>query len=476
MPEKTDVTKKWHPEQEIPAIHELLDRAGREPDLSRLHPYVLKQIARAFADWWRGRIPTLPEAPDRAEVLEKFPDYARGFIRPVFRPVINATGVILHTNLGRAPLPPRVWARMRPIACGYTNLEYELEEGERGTRDRLVAAHLALLTGAEDAVIVNNNAAAVLLILAALAAGREVLVSRGELIEIGGKFRLPEVFEQSGTRLVEVGTTNRTRLDDYIRAAGDQTAAILRTHPSNYRLIGFTERPKLTELTRWAHARGLQVWKDLGSGLLDQADLAETLPGEPTVRDSLLRGCDLVCFSGDKILGGPQAGVIAGRSEPCARLRSHPLYRALRVDKLTLAALDLVLGLYMRADTVNAVRPRRLLTRSPDRIRSRAVRLIQKLADCVSSRYQLSAVPDHAYVGGGLAPDVRLDSWAVVIRGGEPEALHRAFRTGSPPVVGRVEKDQLWLNLHTVLPGQYGVLFRRMREVLGTSSPAGETA
>lgn len=470
MSKKTDPTRKWHPEQEIPSIHELMDIASEVPELARLEPYALKQLARNYADWWRGRIPKLPEAPDREAIAHDFPDYVRAQVRGAYHPVINATGVLLHTNLGRAPFHPAIWKSIGNIVCGYTNLEYDVDEGERGLRDALVAARLHLLTGCEDAVIVNNNAAAVLLLLTALAKDKEVLVSRGELIEIGGKFRLPEVFEQSGAILVEVGTTNRTHLEDYIRACSDRTVAILRTHPSNYRIIGFSERPDLVVLSRWAHERGLQIWKDLGSGILDQAELNHLLPREPTVQLSLRRGCDIVCFSGDKILGGPQAGIIVGSAELCQKLHKHPLYRALRVDKITLALLERTLTLYLSPKDTQRVLTRRILTRSPESLRRVAINILQKLATNPPGQYKLNAMPDRAVVGGGLAPDVQLESWAIVIHGGDPERLHRNLRNYTVPIVGRIEKEQLWLNLHALLPGQEKILYQGLRKVLSSST------
>ena len=263
--------------------------------------------------------------------------------RPSLRRVLNATGVIVHTNLGRAPLAPEALARVQDAARGYSNLELDLDEGERGSRQDHVAALLRRLTGAESALVVNNNAAAVLLALAALAEGREVVVSRGELLEIGDGFRIPEVLARSGARLVEVGTTNRTRAADYERAIGPETALVLRVHQSNFRVVGFTELPKLAEVAAVAHRHELPLVDDLGSGALGD------VPGEPSARESLAAGADLVCFSGDKLLGGPQAGIAVGRADLVERLRRHPLQRAVRVDKLSLAALEGTLQLHLEA-------------------------------------------------------------------------------------------------------------------------------
>ncbi|MCS7312708.1 MAG: L-seryl-tRNA(Sec) selenium transferase, partial [Acidobacteria bacterium] len=288
----------------LPAIHELIQSCHRQADLKDVRPEVVKRLARRFVEAWRARAAQASASVDRAVLVEQFPDFVRQRLGPAYRPVINTTGIVLHTNLGRAPLPPEVIRRLQAILTGYLNLEYDLATGHRGHRERPLAEKLRWLLDVEDAVIVNNNAAAVLLILTALARGREVLVSRGELIEIGGRFRLPEVFAQSGAVLVEVGTTNRTRLTDYIQAATDRTVAVLRTHPSNYRIVGFTERPELADLVRWTRQRGLFLWEDLGSGMMDIPALRRRLPDEPTVQATVRAGCDLVCFSGDKIFGG----------------------------------------------------------------------------------------------------------------------------------------------------------------------------
>ena len=458
----TQPTRKWSPEQVIPAIHVLMDRVLQETTLRDVHPEALKRMARDYTTYWRSEIRKIPDAPEREELIEKFPDYVRERLRPGYPPVINATGVILHTNLGRAPLSPEIFRRLRRILTGYAAVEYDLDKGERGERDRPLAEKLRLLLGCEDAVVVNNNAAAVLLILTALARGREVLVSRGELIEIGGKFRLPDVFAQSGARLIEVGTTNRTRLTDYIQACTDETVGVLRTHPSNYRIIGFTERPRLTELTRWAHERGLQVWKDLGSGLMDVPDLMEILADEPTVRQSLERGCDLVCFSGDKILGGPQAGIIVGKSTYCAQLRRHPLYRALRVDKYTLGFLDGVFSMFLRPRRLDRHRVLKIVRQEANQVRQRCLRVARKLMPELPRGVHLSVVPDTAVIGGGLAPTVKLSSWSLMFSDLNAPVFAAELRRQPVPIIGRIEDDRFYLNLHTVLPPQIRLFYREI--------------
>jgi L-seryl-tRNA(Ser) seleniumtransferase len=354
------------------------------------------------------------------------------------RRVINATGVIIHTNLGRAPLAREALVRVNAVAGGYSNLEYDLGEGGRGSRQDHVAPILRRLTGAEAALVVNNNAAAVLLALAALAEGREVLVSRGELIEIGDGFRIPDVLARSGARLREVGTTNRTRAGDYDRAIGPETALLLRVHQSNFRVVGFTEQPRLADLVRVARAHGLPVVDDLGSGALF-ASSSLLLGDEPTARESLEAGADLVCFSGDKLLGGPQAGIIVGRAELVERLRRHPLQRALRADKLTLAALEATLALYLDPElAAREVPVLRMLAEPAETVRARA----QRLADLVGGNVE----PTVGRVGGGALPLTELPSFACAV---EEELASRLRETG-PPVIGVVRDGRCLLDCRTL--------------------------
>src|SRR5256885_6061577 len=340
---------------------------------------------------------------------------------PRLRRVLNATGVIVHTNLGRAPLAAEALERVVEAARGYSNLEYDLADGRRGSRQEHVAGALRRLTGAEAALVVNNNAAAVLLALAALAEGREVVVSRGELVEIGDGFRIPDVLLRSGARLVEVGTTNRTRAGDYERAIGPETAVLLRVHQSNFRVVGSTERPQLSEVAAIASRHGLPLVDDLGSGVLAE------IPGEPSAKESLQAGADLVCFSGDKLLGGPQAGIVVGRADLVERLRRHPLQRALRADKLTLAALEGTLVLYL--DPERALRELpvlRMLNEPPEAVRARA----EGLAAVVDGEVEETV----ARVGGGALPLAELPSFACAV---EEELAERLRRT-DPAVVGIV--------------------------------------
>ena len=363
---------------------------------------------------------------------------------PRLRRVLNATGVIVHTNLGRAPLAERALERVQEVARGYSNLEYDLDAGTRGSRQDHVAASLRALTGAEAALVVNNNAAAVLLALAALAEGREAVVSRGELVEIGDGFRIPDVLARSGAALVEVGTTNRTRIGDYERAIGERTAVLLRVHQSNFRIVGFTEEPPLRELARLADRRGLVLLHDLGSGVL------EALGDEPSARDSLAAGAHLVMFSGDKLLGGPQAGIVVGRADLIERLRRHPLQRALRPDKLALAALDGTLAAF-RADP-GEIPVLRMLDEPLEAVRARAERLASLTGGEVESTV--------ARVGGGALPLAELSSFACAL----PEELALPLRSGEPPVIGIVRDGRLLLDCRTLSDGEVDEAARAVDE------------
>jgi L-seryl-tRNA(Ser) seleniumtransferase len=365
---------------------------------------------------------------------------------PSFRHVLNATGVIVHTNLGRAPLAPEALERVQDAARGYSNLELDLEDGARGSRQDHLAALLHRLTGAEAALVVNNNAAAVLLALAALGEGREVVVSRGELLEIGDGFRIPEVLARSGARLVEVGTTNRTRPADYERAIGPDTALLLRVHQSNFRVVGFTELPRLAELAAIARRHELPLVDDLGSGALLE------IPGEPSARESLAAGADLVCFSGDKLLGGPQAGIVAGRADLVERLRRHPLQRAMRVDKLTLAALEGTLQLHL--DEPARVPVLRMLGEEASVVRARAERLAEMTGGTVEETV--------ARVGGGALPLAELPSFACALA----EELAAPLRVGEPPVVGIVRDGKLLLDCRTLADDELGEVAAAVRKCL----------
>ncbi|HET8606155.1 MAG TPA: L-seryl-tRNA(Sec) selenium transferase [Gaiellaceae bacterium] len=409
--------------RDLPSVDELV----RELD----EPHALAvEAARAVLGRAREAIRAGGEPGDLGAALRAELAGAR---RPSLRRVLNATGVVVHTNLGRAPLPAAALARVHEVGAGYSNLEYDLGEGRRGSRQVHAGGILRRLTGAEAALVVNNNAGALLLALAALAEGREVLVSRGELIEIGDGFRIPDVLARSGARLVEVGTTNRTRAADYERAIGPETAAILRVHQSNFRQVGFTERPELAALAALAAERGLVLVDDLGSGAF--AAFAD----EPSAHESLAAGSGLVCFSGDKLLGGPQAGIAVGAAGLVERLRRHPLQRALRADKLTLAALEGTLALYLDPErAAREVPVLRMLQETARSVRARA----ERLAALVGGEVEETV----GRVGGGALPLAELPSFACAVE----EELAAPLRAREPPVVGVVRDGRLLLDCRTL--------------------------
>ena len=366
---------------------------------------------------------------------------------PSLRRVINATGVLLHTNLGRAPLAECAAQRAAEVAGGYSTLECSISDGKRGSRHAHVSRQLSELTGAEDAMVVNNNAAAVLLMLTVMAKGREVIISRGELIEIGGSFRIPDIMALSGAILREVGTTNRTRIDDYAAAIGEQTGTLMKAHTSNYKIVGFTQEASLAELVGLGHEKGIPVLYDLGGGiLLPMRDFAAE---EPRVADCVQKGADVLCFSGDKLLGGPQAGILLGKKAHIARLKAHPLARALRVDKMTLAALEATLSLYRDPKRAMAEIPvLRMLSEPVEALRGKAERLAS-LLDFLSPAPVVMEEPGR--VGGGTAPGETLPSVAVALaseRGAN--WLETALRRNEPPIIARVARDVLLLDMRTV--------------------------
>jgi L-seryl-tRNA(Ser) seleniumtransferase len=377
------------------------------------------------------------------------------------RRVINATGVVVHTNLGRAPLSASAARRVAELAAGYSNLEYDLEEGRRGSREAHAEARLEGLLGAEAALVVNNNAAAVLLAIDTLAEGREVLISRGELVEIGGSFRIPDVLRKGGARLREVGTTNRTRISDYESALGGDSALLLRVHRSNFDIVGFTASPRLGELVELAGRAGIPLVEDLGSGLLEPWP---ALGNEPAARVSLEMGVDLVTFSGDKLLGGPQAGVAAGRRYVVDAMRRNPLYRALRVDKMTLAALDAVLVDHASGEARARVPALRMLALDAEALRDRASKVAAALA-AESPELTVELRSGRSAVGGGAAPTVELATVLIAVRHPvrSPDALSRALRAGEPAVVARVGEGALLLDLRTVDPDEEPDLLRALR-------------
>lgn len=372
-------------------------------------------------------------------------------MRPSFRRVINATGVVVHTNLGRSILSKSALEALFTAGACYNNLEFRLEDGSRGSRQMHLRRILCELTGAESALVVNNNAAAVLLALTTHARDREVIVSRGQLIEIGGSFRLPEVMAQSGARLVEVGTTNKTYLEDYRRAVTSETAMIMRAHPSNYRILGFTAEVGIRELASLAHEYGLILLDDLGSGVY--IDLSRFgLSPEPTIQDSLREGADLVCFSGDKLLGGPQAGIVLGREDLVEAMARHPLARALRVDKLTVAALEATLRLYLDPErALSEIPTLAMLTADPETLRRRARRLSGQLA-AACPILEAEVMEDVSRAGGGSLPMEDLPTWVVAVSSPRHKVtrLEESLRRYDPPVIGRIKEDRLLLDVRTL--------------------------
>lgn len=365
------------------------------------------------------------------------------------RRVINATGVVIHTNLGRAPLSENAVNSLVEVARGYSNLEYDVAAGVRGKRGADVESLICTLIGAEAAIIVNNCAAAAFFVLSAFAAGREVIVSRGELVEIGGDFRVPDVLERSGATLREVGTTNRTKAADYAKAVSEATKMILRVHPSNYRIVGFTSAPTINELVAVARENNVVLFEDIGSGAL--VDLANNgVKDEPSPAESIKAGVDIIAFSGDKLLGGPQSGIIAGRSELIDKLRKHPLYRALRVDKLTLAALGATLDSYVRGTESDEIPVIKMLATSADEIKSRAEHFVASLSENTSLTFDI--IEGTSAIGGGSAPASHPKTWLIAVSKANTSAdsLAAHLRATDPPIITRIENDRVLLDLRTV--------------------------
>jgi L-seryl-tRNA(Ser) seleniumtransferase len=429
------------------------------------------RVARAVLARARDEARAGAPTPEARELGQRILEVLEAEGRPVLRSVINATGVIVNTNLGRAPLSAAAVAAMERVARGYSNLEYDLNRGERGSRHTHVQGLLREVTGAEEALVVNNNAAAVLIVLSGLAAGREVIVSRGELVEIGGGFRVPDVMRQGGARLVEVGTTNRTRVDDYAAAIRPETGALLAVHPSNFRVVGFTESPVRAALAELAHAHGLPLVEDLGSGCL-LATERWGLAHEPTPIESLTAGADVVCFSGDKLLGGPQAGIIIGKAEPLRRLANHPLMRAMRIDKLTLAALEATLRHYRDGTAERDVPIWRMIAAPLDGLCARAEDWARRLGDGNARGMAVFTVAGESTIGGGSLPGETLPTALCAIEllsgGGEVAELAARLRRGTPPVVARVSRAQLLLDPRTVAPEQDDDLVAAVRAALVT--------
>lgn len=434
---------------------------------------LVKDLVNAFLDLLREEIRagaiTAAAQLELPALLPRLAAYVRQGLRPRFRRVLNATGVVVHTNMGRSLLAPEAVEAVAGAAAHYSNLEFDLATGERGSRYSHVEELLCRLTGAEAALVVNNNAAAVLIVLDTLCKGREVIVSRGQLVEIGGSFRIPEVMAKSGAILREVGATNRTHLRDYEAAIGSDTAAVMKVHTSNYRMTGFVKEVPLSELKTLAGAYGLPVIEDLGSGSLMRFE-NDGLPGEPTAQEAVAQGADVVTFSGDKVLGGPQAGIIVGRREIIERIKKNQLNRALRIDKLTLAALEATLRLYLDPDLARVRVPTlAMMTRTLVSLRAQAARLAGLLRKHLSGRLEIAVRAGSSRVGGGAFPEADLPTALVCLKplGMSVEELRVALLATDPPLVGRVEDDALCLDPRTLESAEHPLVLSALRQALG---------
>ena len=424
-----------------------LDKLFGQPFFKRTVDLVLAEV--------RTELLAAESVPSRAELTLKIADKVAAKVEKLLQSslarVINASGVILHTNLGRSPLPPSALDRVREISASYSNLEFDIEHGERGKRDMHAERLIVQLLDAEAAIVVNNNAAAVLLVLNTFGEGGEVIVSRGEQVEVGGAFRIPEVMAKSGARLREVGTTNRTRIQDYENAIDETTRLLLRVHPSNFRITGFTQRPSLEEFATLGRNKNIPTFEDLGSGCLISLD-SIGVRGEPVAADSIRAGVDVISFSGDKLLGGPQAGIIAGRKSYIDRVRRNPLFRALRVDKMTMTALESILLLYLN-DSANEIPIWRMLHTSESELRQRAESFVSR-APGIAELVSLMSL-----VGGGSAPDAQLPSWGIALKGPADSAdsvseLEKRLRHSQPPVIARIEEGRVVLDFRTIFPAE----------------------
>lgn len=452
--------------RKIPSVSEILSIVS---GLDWTLEYPREQIVRAIREELselRDRLRSKNSAiPDTSEFLENIHRRVKDVYRASLIPVVNATGIIVHTNLGRAPLPPEAIERLSVVGAEYTNLEFDLQEGRRGSREKHIENVLSILTGSEASLVVNNNAAALLLILNTLSEGKEVLVSRGELVEIGGSFRLPEIMKKSGAVLREVGTTNKTRLEDYRNAISERTGMILIVHPSNFQIIGFTEKPSLESLVGLCREKSIPLVEDHGSGIL--VDLEEFgISGEPTVQQRLSAGIDVICFSGDKILGGPQAGIVCGKRDMVEVMRKNPVFRALRVSKMIYAALETTLLSYLRR-RFEEIPVLAMLMAPAESLKQRAQRWLEVLkVKFPEANFEVERTT--TYVGGGVAPMKGLDSYAVSITHPKFPAHEIAslLRQITPPVIAHVGEDRVFFELRTIREHEVDVINEALNKVL----------
>ncbi len=450
----------------LPSVDELLQSPTGQQLSSRFSLLLVTRAIRASIALARSNILAGTNCPSYEELLENAEQQLFVEQQPHLRPVLNATGVIINTNLGRAPLSHEALQAVQQVSMSYSNLEYDLDRGERGSRHVHVEALLRELTGAEAALVTNNTAAAVLLSLSTFAVGREVVISRGQLVEIGGGFRVPDVMRQSGCQLVEVGTTNRTRLKDYIDALTERTALLLAVHPSNFLITGFTESTPLSDLATLAHQRGLLLMNDLGSGCLLNSE-HYGLTHEPTPQESITAGADVVCFSGDKLLGGPQAGIILGKAEVIARLAKNPLMRAVRIDKMTLAALEATLRHYQRGQAETHIPIWRMISAKPEHIHTRAASWVARLQEhAIAAHLQ----PGKSTIGGGSLPGETLPTTLVALDASKTsiplDELAQRLRQRPTPLIVRILRDALLLDPRTIFEEQDEDVIRALLTVL----------
>ncbi len=452
--------------REIPKVDELLRSSTLGRFCGEMPRVLLAEAVRGELDALRRDIlaGAADALPGEEALCRSIARRAKRLMQPSLRPVINATGVVLHTNLGRALMSERAAKAVQQVAMGYSTLEYDIEKGQRGERYSHVEGLLTRLTGAESAFVVNNNAAAVLIILSALTAGGEVITSRGELVEIGGSFRVPDIMESCGAKLREVGTTNKTRLSDYAGAICADTKALMKVHTSNFRIVGFTESVAREEMVALAHEHGLIAIEDLGSGTLYDLNRFG-LRDEPTVQDSVRSGMDVISFSGDKLLGGPQAGIIIGKKEYIDILKHHPLTRAMRVDKMTLAALEATLMSYAEEGAAEDIPTLRMLGTPEETLRARAERLVSLLAE---KGVQAETIPVEDQVGGGSVPMQLLPSYAAAVcpESCSADALETALRLGDTAVIGRIDHGRYLLHVRTLLDADLPLVAAAVKEAL----------
>ncbi len=451
--------------RKIPSVDEVLNSPHFSSLLSSYPRRLLVERVREVLEEARQEI--LSGRKKKVPSLEEVKESVSSRVRMSLKKVVNATGVILHTNLGRAPLSEAAIEHLIEVARGYSNLELDLSTGKRGSRYMHVVDYLLKITGAEDAMVVNNNAGAVFLALNTLSRGKETIVWRGELIEIGGSFRLPEIMSLSGARLREVGTTNKVYLHDYEEAISEETGLLMKTHPSNFRIVGFTHEVSLEELVELGQKYDLPVLYDAGSGAL--VDFREKgFAGEPTIKDAVKTGVSVVTFSGDKLLGGPQAGIVVGKREFVERMKKNHLNRALRIDKLTLAALEATLQHYFEDDPWQSVPALRILTASLEDLEKRAKRLAHKLKKLIGDEGKVEVVETRAETGGGALPTITIPSFGVSISHSRVSSqnFQKLLRDGDPPIIARVEKEKVILDMRTIFPGEERIILEAVRRIL----------